>query len=84
MSIQEEIKQEIISEKGRKSILSSKTFWLNVIGIGIAIISITNPKTIGVEADQLLWISGILNIILRFVSSGEVSLTGSPAPTVKK
>lgn len=59
-----------------KSIFESKTFWLNVISIALAIITITDPALIGVKPETLLWLSGILNIGLRFISSGSVSLTG--------
>lgn len=59
-----------------KSILSSKTFWVNVITILIAIITITDPTLLGISAEQLLWISGMLNIVLRFITTGAVHLPG--------
>ena len=64
-----------------KSILTSKTFWFNMLTIALAVITITDPSLIGVSAKQMLWASGVINIVLRFITSGAVSLTGSAAPT---
>ena len=60
-----------------KSIFVSKTFWLNAITLAIAIIGITKPEILHINADTLLWITSVLNIILRYISSGAVSITGS-------
>lgn len=60
-----------------KSIFASKVFWFNLLTIALAIISITDPSLIGVSAKQMLWASGVINIVLRFLTTGSVSLTGS-------
>ena len=60
-----------------KSIFASKVFWLNLLTIALAVISITDPSLIGVSAKQMLWASGVINIVLRFLTTGSVSLTGS-------
>lgn len=65
-------------EQQSKTVFASKTFWVNVLTIGISAISITKPEMIGIQAETLLWMSGVINIILRFLSNGSVSLTGSP------
>ena len=60
-----------------KSIFASKVFWFNLLTIALAVISITDPSLIGVSAKQMLWASGVINIVLRFLTTGSVSLTGS-------
>lgn len=60
-----------------KSIFVSKTFWFNILTIALAVISITDPGLIGISAKQMLWASGVINIILRFITTGAVSLLGS-------
>lgn len=66
------------SEVKAKSIVESKTFWVNVITFILAIIGLTDPSMLGIEAGTLLWISSILNIALRFITTGAVSLPGTP------
>lgn len=66
-----------------KPIWQSKTFWLNVITISLAILSITEPAFIHVDAKTLMWITGILNILLRFLTHEPVSLTGNNGTTSK-
>lgn len=65
------------SEVKTKSIVESKTFWVNVITFILAIIGLTDPSMLGIDAGMLLWISSILNIALRFITTGAVSLTGT-------
>lgn len=60
-----------------KSIFASKVFWFNLLTIALAIISITDPALIGISAKQMLWASGVINIVLRFLTTGSVSLTGN-------
>ena len=52
----------------------SKTVWLNVLTFAIAIITITDPSIIGLDPKTILWISSILNIGLRFITSGSVTI----------
>lgn len=66
-----------------KSILKSKTFWLNFISACLAILSILNPDLLnglGLGADaqtKVLSVIGalttVLNIILRFVSNTPIT-----------
>ncbi|MEZ4728851.1 MAG: hypothetical protein R3E79_17095 [Caldilineaceae bacterium] len=60
-----------------KPIWQSKTLWLNMLSIALAVLAITEPGMLGLDPKMLLWITGILNILLRFVTNGPVSLTGS-------
>ncbi len=50
-----------------KNILFSKTFWLNVVGLVITVSGILPPKY-GVP------ILAVANVIMRLLSSGEVTL----------
>lgn len=59
-----------------KSFLLSKTFWLNAITFALAIIGMTDPKLFNIDPKQILWISSVLNILLRFLTTGGISLTG--------
>lgn len=65
-----------------KTIFASKTLWLNVLTITLAILSMTQPEMIGIPAETLLWLNGALNIVLRFMTTGAVSLTGQSATPV--
>ena len=56
-----------------KSIFASKTFWVNAITIVLAIIAITDPQAIHMNSAYLLWISGVLNIFLRFLTNQPVA-----------
>lgn len=67
-----------------KSIFASKVFWFNLLTIALAIISITDPSLIGASAKQMLWASGVINIVLRFLTTGSVSLTGSSGTNEKQ
>jgi len=60
-----------------KSIFTSKTAIVNTLTTIVAILSFLDPTLIGVDARYLLMASGIVNIILRAVTTGGVSLTGS-------
>ncbi|MCA9749372.1 MAG: hypothetical protein KC414_09715 [Romboutsia sp.] len=66
-----------------RSILESKTFWINVLTIVIAILAITEPGMLGIDPKQLLWISGVANIILRAITSTAVTVPGV-TPTDKE
>jgi hypothetical protein len=59
-----------------KSIWQSKTFWLNVLSIAVAILAITKPELLPISPEWLAWIMGVLNILIRFLTNGPVSLTG--------
>lgn len=52
----------------------SKTVWLNIITFGIAILTISDPSVVGLDPKTVLWISSILNIGLRFITSGSVTV----------
>ncbi len=60
-----------------KPIYQSKTFWLNALTFALAIITITDPALLGIKPEIVLWISSVLNIALRFITSGAVTLSGS-------
>lgn len=60
-----------------KAIWQSKTFWLNAISIVLAILAITEPTLIPIDPKMLLWITAVLNIVLRFLTNQPVSVTGS-------
>ncbi len=60
-----------------KPIWQSKTFWLNVFAIALAISSILDPTLFGIDPKVLVLITGILNILVRFLTNGPVSLLGS-------
>ncbi|HPC92908.1 MAG TPA: hypothetical protein P5317_11650 [Myxococcota bacterium] len=60
-----------------KSIFASKTFWFNALSIASAIIALVDPALLGISAKWLLLASGCINIGLRFITTGAVSLTGS-------
>jgi hypothetical protein len=59
-----------------KPIWQSKTFWLNVLMIGAAILAITDPTLIPIDPKWLVWMTGVLNILVRFLTNEPVSLTG--------
>lgn len=59
-----------------KPIWQSKTFWLNVISIAVAILAITEPTLLPIDSKWLVWINSVLNILLRFLTNGPVSLLG--------
>jgi hypothetical protein len=55
----------------------SKTFWLNVVTIGLAILAITDASLIPIDPKMLLWIIGVLNILLRFLTNQPITLTAN-------
>ena len=57
-----------------KSIFQSKTFWVNVLGAGAAVLN--GPLGADVPPEALAAIVAALNIAVRFVTSEPVSLTG--------
>ncbi len=68
----ETIREEIDSMDA-KSILTSKTFWLNILGLAVTIGGIL-PQKWGVP------ILAIANIAVRFLTDQPVSLLGTTAP----
>ena len=60
-----------------KPIYQSKTFWLNAITFVLAIITITDPAILGIKPEIVLWLTSVLNIALRFATTGAVTLSGS-------
>lgn len=73
-----------VVQRDTKSIFASKTLWLNLITIVVSVISITDPGVIGVKAETLLWVNGVLNILLRFLTHGSVALNPLAPDTTKK
>jgi hypothetical protein len=61
-----------------KAIYLSKTLWANVIAAAVAILGIEELKTLlGPNALQYFALAQtVLNIVLRFVTTQPVSLTG--------
>lgn len=59
-----------------KSIFLSKTFWANAIAATSAIVGLVDPTLLGLDPRWMLLISGIVNIALRLITTGGVSLTG--------
>jgi len=59
-----------------KSIFKSKTFWVNFIGLVVMVVpllsdyELVNAKTAGL-------VLGVANIVLRYISKGEVNLAGA-------
>ena len=62
-----------------KPFYQSKTLALNAITLLLAVISITEPEMLGIKPETLLWISSVLNIILRLITTGAVSFTAPPS-----
>lgn len=60
----------------KKSIISSKTFWANLIAIALLILP--NLIDMGFEIDPkwIALIMAILNIVLRMITKKAVGLTG--------
>jgi len=52
-----------------KSILKSKTFWLNLLGLAVTVGNVLPPKYSGP-------VLAVANIGMRFATTGSVSLTG--------
>lgn len=60
-----------------KSFLQSKTFWVNFLALVTLILNslLTNPLFPKEQTSQVMGVLAIVNIILRFVTTGPVSLT---------
>jgi hypothetical protein len=69
---------------GSKSIFASKTFWFNLLSMASAIIALVDPALLGISAKWLLLASGCINIGLRFITTGSVSLMGNPGTNDKQ
>lgn len=67
-----------------KSIAASRTFWINAITITLAVLALTSYDVLGVNPAHIAWVSGVLNIFLRFLTNQPVSLAGSDVVEVKK
>ena len=65
-----------------KSLFASKTFWTNVIAMVIGGFAITGhalPPEIAspeAQAETLTVITGLVNVVLRLITSQPVSITG--------
>ena len=62
-----------------KSLFQSKTFWVNLASGLSAVIALIDPSLLGVDPRWLLLASGAVNIFLRTITSGAVSLS-APKP----
>lgn len=61
----------------KKSALRSKTIWLNVVTLAVAVlVSVQTTDPTIAEYMKLGTIVPILNILLRFISTGSISITG--------
>ena len=70
-----------------KSIFTSKTFWINFLTVLVGTAAAINPDFLGVyklpaaTQNTILLITGLIagvgNIVLRFISTQPVSITGS-------
>uniref|UniRef100_A0A6H1ZIF4 Uncharacterized protein n=1 Tax=viral metagenome TaxID=1070528 RepID=A0A6H1ZIF4_9ZZZZ len=58
-----------------KNILSSKTFWFNVITIGIGIVGVIN-KSFPIDPQILVYINGAGNILLRLLTGKPITFGG--------
>lgn len=67
-----------------KSLLTSKTFWVNVLGIIVLVaMQISSaPDMLGIDPEKAVFWSTTLiliaNLIIRYISTG-MPITGSPA-----
>lgn len=60
-----------------KSILISKTFWINILLAIIAIVpEVTNLPNLQIPKEWMAFIVVIANIILRMITKTKVTLTG--------
>lgn len=80
----EEEMNEETTAVGTKSIAASRTFWINAITITLAVLALTSYDVLGVNPAHIAWVSGVLNIFLRFLTNQPVSLTGGQSVEVKK
>lgn len=55
----------------------SKTIWLNVFTIALAVLMIMDPALFGIDPKWLAFIAGVLNIGVRFLTDGRISLMGN-------
>lgn len=62
-----------------KAIWWSKTFWANLITAAIAILSLGELRDLlGPNADRYAILAmGVLNVVMRLISSGPVTMTGA-------
>jgi len=51
-----------------KSILTSRTFWFNIITVGIGIVGAIN-KTFPIDPQMMMYINGAGNILLRLLTN---------------
>jgi len=62
-----------MAKKNCKPIWKSKTMWFNVITLTLGILEVLNGVYI-VDAQQLLLINGVGNLLLRYVTDTAVTL----------
>ena len=62
-----------------KSVFSSKTLWANVIVMLVtAITAIQGDLANYVDPEVVVFLLGVLNVFLRFITTQPVTLTGTP------
>lgn len=60
-----------------KSIFKSKTFWINVLGVGATIIGVI---PVGIPT---IITGGAINIVLRVLTTGPVAILPRPTPPIE-
>jgi hypothetical protein len=61
-----------------KAFYTSKTVWVNVIAIILSVIAVTDPTLFNLDPKFVLWVTGVLNIALRFLGGAPLSADGAP------
>lgn len=65
-----------------KSIFASKTFWVNLIALGVGVFEAATGKQLPISPDTQAMILGAINIGLRYITKDAVSISGvDTAPT---
>lgn len=59
-----------------KSIFKSKMFWANIIGGFLAFLAFIDPELIEVNPAIIIACQSFVNIILRYITTDAVSLSG--------
>lgn len=69
----------MVEKNETKSIFESKTLWANVIVMVItALTAIQGDLSEYVNPESVVFVLGVLNVFLRFITTQPVTLTGNP------